>query len=779
MTTAIQPRLWRRGLLAALTVCCMGFLSACGDSSDSSDARSGQEVRSHNGSVDGTSAASRPRGGPAASAREVRRPVQRITAETVISDIADSLEAGHSRTEQILRRAGLGPVVDNIKAVDGIQVYDFEAETLLEEVYRRAEAHTPNQGGRVMAHLYRTAAAEFPAVAEDQAFSELRRIVETTDPKLLEPERFGFAPSGDVRDVPLPENLRRFKPAIRELAYVYSNGSLTELSRIATRAFGDPRYFRAYLAGNRSVEAAIRAAFIAHTPPPSHRRVLRTMMLETAKFPAAVDRPAFQRALANLGPEQIGFNAAEDRTLQRVAQIQDQIPSRQAQARQAASVNMPGSIEKGGSDATTRFVRRLGSDAPIAVARGGVTLQQSAQHFTNYQMSSFEGPAPTPGTSSGGGGGGGEGRKSATYRTSAPPEAYRATVAQSGAPRVSRTYRSAIRSARAARGVAAGANMDWPDDYIATDAAWMANPDDDRFGRVIIEVAPASGDSRFLVASRTLFADSFLVAADVLWGGHFGVTAYREGEILVVMSMDPFAQPDPARSSALEEKWFDLQRRASQVGETDFVQQLAVIEEMTKLQQEAGRLPRRIVIHPSLFGRELAWSVGRVDFWFNDLNGLSQESAQVNGGTPMPQSLLNLDISQASTWQFYERDGGLTIRKSKAGLGRIAVNSTGGPGQPSVRSHYSVSMFVFEEDGGNDPEGRQLPELERAIQPMLDWLAANHHDFMRLNDFSEAFSLLRWVARANVTPILVDFDGEPPPIATPDRVVIGDGPKVK
>jgi hypothetical protein len=33
---------------------------------------------------------------------------------------------------------------------------------------------------------------------------------------------------------------------------------------------------------------------------------------------------------------------------------------------------------------------------------------------------------------------------------------------------------------------------------------------------------------------------------------------------------------------------------------------------------------------------------------------------------------------------------------------------------------------------------------------MLDWLSTNHHDFMRLNDFSEAFSLLRWLKSKDV-----------------------------
>ena len=61
---------------------------------------------------------------------------------------------------------------------------------------------------------------------------------------------------------------------------------------------------------------------------------------------------------------------------------------------------------------------------------------------------------------------------------------------------------------------------------------------------------------------------------------------------------------------------------------------------------------------------------------------------------------------------------------------------------------------------------------------MLDWLATNHHDYMRLNDFSESFSLLRWL-RSNGTQLeVIDMVGDKARIATPDRVDIGRGPQV-
>jgi len=50
---------------------------------------------------------------------------------------------------------------------------------------------------------------------------------------------------------------------------------------------------------------------------------------------------------------------------------------------------------------------------------------------------------------------------------------------------------------------------------------------------------------------------------------------------------------------------------------------------------------------------------------------------------------------------------------------------------------------TFALDGG-EIEGRPLAELDADIRPVLDWLAGNHRDFMRLNDFAEALALLRW-----------------------------------
>src|SRR5204863_714861 len=61
-----------------------------------------------------------------------------------------------------------------------------------------------------------------------------------------------------------------------------------------------------------------------------------------------------------------------------------------------------------------------------------------------------------------------------------------------------------------------------------------------------------------------------------------------------------------------------------------------VVRDYLDLRRRAQALPRGIVMHPALSGRELAWSVARVDFWFNQLDLIGKEAAAINGGAAMP-----------------------------------------------------------------------------------------------------------------------------------------------
>ena len=264
------------------------------------------------------------------------------------------------------------------------------------------------------------------------------------------------------------------------------------------------------------------------------------------------------------------------------------------------------------------------------------------------------------------------------------------------------------------------------------------------------------------------------------------------------MSMDPFATPDPVVAAALEARVEDLRRRQAALESTEAALQREVEgegaggwngqrwmaqarrfeedrarfeEDVLQLMMDRANSPRRVVFHPALFGRELAWSTARIDFSFNDIAGLSREAEMTNGGTRMPARLLGISIEGAGTWQFFERDARVQLAPGTGRVGALSVVSTGPTRSPaSARSHFAISMFGDGAEGSSEGELPRLPPMEAAVQPMLDWLAVNHHDFMRLNDFSEALSLVRWLRGEGVAPVLIDLDGEDPEIATPDRI---------
>jgi hypothetical protein len=159
----------------------------------------------------------------------------------------------------------------------------------------------------------------------------------------------------------------------------------------------------------------------------------------------------------------------------------------------------------------------------------------------------------------------------------------------------------------------------------------------------------------------------------------------------------------------------------------------------------------------------------------------------MNGGNPIPENLRKLSISDASTWQFFEQDSIIQLGQPDGRARRLIVTSTRSDNPVSdksgkaSRSHFGISMFGEHASPGSKrvEDGLyRLESLESQIQPLLDWLAVNHHDFMRLNDFSEAFSLLRWLHSHKTGVIVVDMDGQGDAIATPDRVEIDKGPRV-
>jgi hypothetical protein len=94
-------------------------------------------------------------------------------------------------------------------------------------------------------------------------------------------------------------------------------------------------------------------------------------------------------------------------------------------------------------------------------------------------------------------------------------------------------------------------------------------------------------------------------------------------------------------------------------------------------------------------------------------------------------------------------------------------------------SRFAISMFAYGEPDSSvtserveDGVYRPL-RLEEQAQGLLDWLFAHHPDYWRLNDFSEAFSILRWIKGSGASVTILDMHGEAPTLLTSDQIFHG------
>ena len=674
--------------------------------------------------------------GPAAAQeKDILRYDLADTVDTLVSELSEGAGQGKLTLEALDGSAR--KAVTEISSGWDYGYATFSARTQTTALFNMAEAVEPGEGNRFIAKLHRKMSDNSAIVRLDPGLQAISR--EFTDADLDRPLRFAEARNMTPTDLtrPLPTNI---EAAVELLARTMAPSGLGTMTTTMQRHLrldrpgetGQRVIDRAILTSTSRKEA-IHQVIKAHTPPPGLRQAMRSLMLDVASKNAALGMDTnFGKVLRDLGED------PPPPELKKFAEIGDSLQSRRSQ--RSATPSGAG-ISSTPSDAATRS--RIGE----ILAKGGVEApgNDGAGPFAN------SGPS-----------------YDANRRAHS---AYGRRTFSSGVPR---EFSQAIRSPRAARGIAIGAKLHMPD-WKPLAAFWVPAIADDQFGRLAVQV---SGRDR-LAVTRFMFADSFEAAVSTLWGKHGEDADYRENELNIVMSMDPESeiaqdQRDRILSSA-EERMEDLHRKdmgSESPDDASFLMELyrIVLETKQKLQE----LPRGIVIHPALHGRELAWSVARVDFWFNDLERLGREGKSISGIMP-PASLADAMAGAAQTWQFYERDSRIEIVEGTGPTDSLRVLSPG-------PEHFGVTLFAFD---GSPPNSSAeevedgiwlLPNEQEQVQPLVDWALKNHPDFMRLNDYADALSVLRWLDlnRADTRLIILDPDGQAERIATPDRVMIGE-----
>jgi hypothetical protein len=733
---------------------------------------------------------------PPAAYAEAPAPRQ-IDAGELMSILSNSVAEGRREAGEHLSRLGFAAEIDQIKRIDNTLLHSFSSRSMIEQLYRRAEVQAAGEGERFLAVLYNDAKGKSAALAADPVFEPLRKY---SQQDLKKP--FKFAPPASVGvDKARPQLSAVAEKAVVALSEIYSGRQLAHARGLMLRNFNikglDSKGIDSILSRAKSAREVISTMARMHSPPPQIEQVLRKVLQEATGGSAALQVDKRNLALMeelsrSLPPEYERYVAQEDN-----------LQSRRLQMAEAGSVQQPGkqrpmddkAVLSRLDDPSHSGVPGTGGASPGAPKSGpGPQTGGGAPHPSNPHAVP-SGPAARYANS----------YSQYTSRTFAPPGSAAPAPSSSGLAPTPRRYATAIRSARAARGIAVGGTVKSEVREAPIRATWMANKADNRFGRLFIEFGGAAGSQPALAASRVMFADSFYAATSVLWGRHDAEATFRNGEILVLMSMDPsagsairaleeLAPKIKTQESRVEQSKIALgalRQRAEQSRDNRLIDEYnrsvgdhnRLLGELKGLYQQRANVPRGIVTHPGVVGRELAWSTARVDFWFNQVEQLSQEAAAINGGRQMPENMRRLPIASAQTWQFYELDSVIKTGASEGQARRLVVGSKGADGSVSERSHFAVSMFAIGERAPANSERVEenvyrLPALERELQAMLNWLATSHHDFMRLNDFSESFTLLRWLKSKDIQVSIVDVDGQGESIATPDRVIIGKGPAI-
>ena len=636
-----------------------------------------------------------------------------------------SISQGADAARQFLESVdpGVREQLGVLRGGDDFHYSGFSARTQIEALFNLAEAHQTNEGNRLIAKIYRKASPTSAAVALNPNLQAISR--QFSSEQIERPLSFA-RPSSRALLAPLPPQIQDAIDVLSRTVTPSHVGSAVDLFERHLRLGSSEEAPRTVI--NRVImESTNRASVFAglvraHSPPPELFRAMHALMLDFAK-----SNPAF------------GLTDGIPRAIQGLAQ--EDLPDRYRKYDDVEH-SLPSRVDQRSN---------LGANTPVRV---------SPDYYAAALMQTTDIPA----------------RSYVKVRETHANYSRRIHSLDDGVPRA---YRTAISSSRAARGVAVGADFKAPS-AKPTRVFWLPHDQSPHFGRVAVEVVKGNR----LAASRCLSTDSFESAMSVLWGEHGDEATFRSGEITILVSLDPNSNVGrEQREEIIQQAQSDLEN-LPRSGIDVYEQLLRAIELRMDAETRLAAIPRGIVVHPALYGRELAWSAARVDFWFNDLSRVSTEGALLNGGEHMPHEIQNVLSGEANTWQFYERESEIQIVDRSevaewANSLRVFSRSPRPDSRYEALNHFAVSLFSFaDEKPTAGAEWREeesvwrLVDEERDVQPLLDWAFANHHDFMRLNDFSEALLILRWIRQSGITPIVVDADGTFMPIATPDRVVI-------
>ena len=624
--------------------------------------------------------------------------------EALIRKLSDVFAQSGNETVLRLSQLGFDKEVQHMRRIDGVNIDgSLSARAYITRLVQRAEMANPGTGGdQVLKILFDDRSKVSAALREDPAFAKYKAAPAV---KLVAPIELSSASEVKLKLPPSSE------AAIQKLAEVYSGKQIASMRATLVRnlnntAFNE-RVFEQIVTESGTSREVIRKAIDAGTPPPSPEKALEGIIKDTGvKRAAFIEDPHVRTIVQEMSktlPDGYKDTRAKELNLM-------------SKKRQAIEVLAQDSTGRG------RWGNPSGDVGPATPP----------------------GPRPTkPDVIGNDPERAARAQRRNARRTGRQGTRYRNYTSKAFKVVKSRSFRTGIGSARLGRGISVGSKVESRVRLGSANAYWHLNEQDPKYGQIFVEL---QGDGKIEVAaSRPIVADSFRCSVELLETENEELVL-REGELLILMSMDPSAD------------WVSRFRQ------------------------------RGVVLHPSIHGSELAWSMVRVDFWLADMPKLLAEAQPFSR---MPRQLSKFEDLQirASTWQYYEQNHEVLVSEVD-GKRTLSVASSwredgnGAVAKRPPRSHLGIAMFTSTKNDeteailGEDQFYR-LPKHEMEVQPLLDELAITHPDFVRLNDLIESLAILRWLGGQKSTLYLIETHDAPAELPTPNSYEVGIGRTAK
>lgn len=209
-----------------------------------------------------------------------------------IEKISRDLAEGRKETGKYLARLGFAKQVMEIQTLDNNQMHAFSALTMIETLYRRAEAKSKGEGDRFLAVLYHFIIRDSAALAEefsnDSDFKALSRFKPNDLKRPFKFARLSIIHSFNER----PRLAESAENIIHQLAKHYSGRHMSQFRSIALRRFHKEGFnrqvFERILAESKTSKQVLTRLIHEAMPLPPREKGLRLALADAIEMSAAL-----------------------------------------------------------------------------------------------------------------------------------------------------------------------------------------------------------------------------------------------------------------------------------------------------------------------------------------------------------------------------------------------------------------------------------------------------------------------------------------------------------